>query len=173
MTNWLRNLWSRQSVLAQQGWGRRASRGVLRTCWGSEELEPRTLLSGQGLAGSTVAAEVAPHHAKAKFTPPDVAGSWTVTAANGQGTISFTQDGANVTYTGSSDSFPTFTGDAKFKAKHVNAIVDHAKVQTEAGKQKVTLVITFAPNNPEPQTFTGQILIGKQPSIAISGVKDA
>lgn len=173
MTNWFRNLWSRQSVLMRHGPAKRACRVPASGSCGAEELELRTLLSGKGLASSAVAAEVAPHHAKAKFTPPDVAGSWSVTAGTGEGTITFTQDGANVSYTGTNENFPPVSGATKFKAKHVNALVDKTKVQTEDGVIKVKLVITFAPNQSEPQTFTGQFIIGKDPPVAITGNKQA
>lgn len=173
MTTWFRKLWSRQNKLTSRVAAKRLSRTPSFAGCGTEKLELRTLLSARGLADSAVAAEVAPHHAKAKFTPPDVAGTWTVTGGQAGGTLTFTQDGANVTYTGTSDLLPPISGSTKFKSKHVNALVDHTKVQTEAGTMKVKTVITFAPNESEPQTLSGQFVLGKNNSIPFTGTKDA
>lgn len=70
--------------------------------WGSEteRMESRALLSASGLGHrhSHVAAEVATIEPRAKFTPPDVKGSWTV-SGDISGTAEVQQNGTKLTAT--------------------------------------------------------------------------
>lgn len=161
MTSWLDKLRSRWSVLIRSSGHKRVSR---MQPWQPEELELRTLLSARGPLDSPLAAQISQHHGKASFTPPDVGGVWTLSTSNGGGSVSIFPEEAIIHYSFHPDeltNIPEFSSTAKFKAKHPNEVVDSVKAQTNVGPQKVKLVITFAPNEAEPQTFTGQVTIRK------------
>ena len=165
--------WNNEVVVANRVWSfwlkklcgrstmpRRVRPGVCRlpSHTAAEALESRVLLSAHSSRGA--AAEIS--HAKATFTPPNVAGTWNITVVGiggGTGTVVMTQKGTKVTSVITIPGNSTLISVDKFSKSDPHSLVGTSKVRLPVvGKVVYNLNIEFA-ENPTPTTLTGDITV--------------